>query len=260
MRHRSESRWQQWIISALAFGIFMPAAHARIDIVANAWEYFEFFNLSRFYDHYSTIIDLLIYILLFTGLVRVALEHRFPGRGGKAIAVGLGFILGVAMTIAGEAYGFSIKSFGPLAVSFLALLIGITLYRILRSGGIGRSRAGPLAFLILFVVMLAIAPELFGWFNDYAPLANVLLLIGFLLSLGVLGVSMISGGLRSTQDSRETLTDRRAVTVETHGGAETVRETTMEHRGSIRKRESSSESQSLKPGKPRKRAPPLWAV
>jgi len=199
MRHQSKNRWEQWIVSALAFGILMPAAQARIDIVANVWEYFEFFNLSRFYDHYSTIIDLLIYTLLFTGLVRVALERRFPGKGGKAIAVGLGFILGVAMTIAGEAYGFSIKSFGPLAVSFLALLIGITLYRILLSGGVRRSRAGPLAFLILFVVMMAIAPELFGWFNDYAPMANVLLLIGFLLSLGALGVSLVSGGLRSTQ-------------------------------------------------------------
>lgn len=82
---------------------------------------FEYFDLSRTYEQFASIIDLTIYLLIFVGLARVTLSRRFPGPGGRAISVGIGLSLAITMVVAEQPFGFNLRSFGPIAAGILFL-------------------------------------------------------------------------------------------------------------------------------------------
>ena len=145
---------------------------------------FEFLDLSRTYDHYSAIIDLFIFFLIFLGAAKVTLGRRFTGRAGTALCVGVALALSVGLVIAEERVGFNLNSFGPVAASLLILIFGLLFFLLLHHVGMSKLRSFCLAYITLYFVLHAVSPELFDWISTEVPLMGVLL--GVVLFLTIL--------------------------------------------------------------------------
>ena len=172
------------LITAL-FGIIL-AATARPFSLEDLFRPFEFLDIAEMYDHYSGIVDLFIYLLIFTGTAQVTLGRRFAGRGARAISAGTGISLALAMVMAEEKFGFSIKSFGPVAAGILVLLLGVMIYRLFHYIGMVRPGSWSVAYVTIFIAMHAVAPQFFTWIDETLPIINVVAVIA--LVLAVIGV------------------------------------------------------------------------
>lgn len=148
---------------------------------------FRFLSVSLFYDQFSAIVDLVIYILVFVGAAQVTLGRRYPGRGGQAMVIGIGLTLAISMVLAEERFGFSIRSFGPMAAGILALLFAIMVYGALRWASLGRIRSASIAYAVLALALLVVAPSLFAWFQGKGiPAKEVAVALSLLAVLGIL--------------------------------------------------------------------------
>ncbi len=148
---------------------------------------FEYLNLTEVYDHYSALIDFFIYTLIFVGLAQATLARLYEGRGGRAVAIGVGLSLATAAVIAEETYHFSLKSFGPYATTLTILALGIMTFSTLTRVGMQKTPSAGLAYIIAFFGVNTVAPEFFQWLNKTAPLLGAAALLALLLSLlGVL--------------------------------------------------------------------------
>ena len=155
---------------------------------------FRFLNLSQFYDQFSAVIDLLVYSLVFIGAAQVTLGRRYPGRGGRAMVIGVGLALAVGMVLAEERFGFSIRAFGPLAAGTLVLLFAIMVYCLLRWVSLGKLSSLGLTLLLLALGLLALAPSLPGWIETKGLPAGGLWVVLLALSLLALLSPVPSGG------------------------------------------------------------------
>lgn len=173
------------LASALAFPSLAAAAAPLT--VEDLFRPFEYLNLTEVYDHYSALIDFFIYTLIFVGLSQATLARLYEGRGGRAVAIGVGLSLATAAVIAEETYHFSLKSFGPYATTLTILALGIMTFSTLTRVGMQKTPSAGLAYIIAFFGVNAVAPEFFYWLNETAPILGAAALLALLLSLlGVL--------------------------------------------------------------------------
>ena len=129
-----------------------------------------FSNFPSFYEASWPFIDALVFVLIFVGLARAVFEKRFPGRGGKAMIVGVGLSLAIGMVWAEVEYGFSLKSFGPMAAGIVLLLLLTMLFQVGRTMGFSRKASlGLMAFLGL-PLAVQIVPELVGLIGQILPI------------------------------------------------------------------------------------------
>lgn len=141
-----------------------------------------YLNLAQTYDHYAAIIDLFIYALILIGVAQVTLGPRFAGRGGKAICTGVGISLAIAMTITETRYGFSLKSFGPIAAGIIILLFGIMIYRLLQHTGVSRTGGLAISYAFMFLAVHGAAPRFVAWLQGQLPFLYLLALVGLIAS------------------------------------------------------------------------------
>ena len=149
-------------------------------------------NPAAAYDQHTVLIDLFIYTLIFVGVAQATLGRRFADSGGRVVSLGTGTSLAVAMTLAEAGFGFSLKSFGPVAVTILLVLFAAVAYRLFHFAGLARPISGALAYLALLLVVNAVSPELFsrlpkfwqGFLVIISMLATLLLLAGLSQSFG----------------------------------------------------------------------------
>jgi len=173
------------LASALAFSSL--AVRAAPLTVEDLFRPFEYLNLTEVYDHYSALIDFFIYTLIFVGLSQATFARLYEGRGGRAVAIGVGLSLATAAVIAEETYHFSLKSFGPYATTLTILALGIMTFSTLTRVGMQKTPSAGLAYIIAFFGVNAVAPEFFYWLNETAPILGAGALLALLLSLlGVL--------------------------------------------------------------------------
>jgi hypothetical protein len=109
------------------------------------------------YDRYHIFADFLLFTALFTSAAYVTIGRRF---GHSGIAVSLGIILAVALTAAEPVLGFSVRSFGTLAVLVLLLLTGTALYHGITGFGLKRLPAAFLSILLILLGVVVYAPKL----------------------------------------------------------------------------------------------------
>ncbi|MCX7015817.1 MAG: hypothetical protein NTW86_25235 [Candidatus Sumerlaeota bacterium] len=160
---------KRYILVCLAFLLFvMPQAHAVLSL-EQIFRPYEWVDLSFLYDKYGTVIDLLVYTLIFVGAAQASLGRRFPGNSGRAMSLGAGLALALGMMLAERQWGFNLASFGPAAAGMLALVMGIVIYGLLRYVGMSRSRSAAAAGLMIFLALLMVAPGLFDWLHVAAP-------------------------------------------------------------------------------------------
>jgi len=113
-------------------------------------------NISNIYNSYFSIIDFIIYSLLFIGISQATLGKHFPSRGGKAVSVALGIALAIGLVMSEKTIGFNLRSFGPIAAGILIFLVGIMIFIGLKKTGIASISAAASAFLITYFIILSV--------------------------------------------------------------------------------------------------------
>ena len=131
-------------------------------------EYFS--HLPSFYEASWPLVDALVFVLIFVGLARAAFEKRFAGQGGKALIVGIGLSLAIGMVWAEVEYGFSIKSFGPMAAGLVLLLLLSMLFQVGRAMGISRLGSVALTGFLGLPLAAQLVPDLVSLAAQVLPL------------------------------------------------------------------------------------------
>ena len=119
-------------------------------------------NVANFYDSYWYVIDFFLYLVVFLGAVRVSLEKRFPGRGGQALIIVLGIMLTIAMTWMARSIGFRIAVLWPVAAGLFVGIVALLVFRLMAEQGAKIWKGAATAYVITFLAVQAIMPELFG--------------------------------------------------------------------------------------------------
>jgi hypothetical protein len=153
---------------------------------------FEYLDISSLYSQYSLIIDAVIAFFIFFGIAKVTLGNRFEGRGGKAIIIGVGLGLSIGFLLMEKTLNFSLRSFGPLAVGIILILVGFVFYNLLLSLGFNHTNSICLAYIIDYLSLKLVSPTIFDWIAQTAPFINGILGLGFLIALIKLLFSLFS--------------------------------------------------------------------
>ena len=171
-----------------------------------------FVQFPAFYDSSWPLVDALIYTLVFVGLARTVLERRFPGQGGKALIVGVGLALTVGMVWAEIIYGFSLRSFGFIAMALLAVVLVMMIYHVGQAFGLSKLASVSLVLFAGLPLTAQILPGIAELASGIVPLVII-----FWLASGVLtgtngwhsagwrprGVEGDSSGLLDQSEERE---------------------------------------------------------
>ena len=167
----------------IALSIIIAAAGTGFGSLGEILKPLEYIDVSQIYYRYAIIIDLVVYLMVFVGLAQVTLGNKFQGRGGKAITIAIGVSLAISMAIAERAFGFSLGSFGPIAVGLFLAILGVMIYRLIKHLGAGFAVSGSMAYVIIILFLTATMPGFFAWINQNIPLLNLGLVIGFIWAL-----------------------------------------------------------------------------
>ena len=134
-----------------------------------------------FYDSSWPLVDALIFTLVFVGLSRAVLERRFSGQGGKALILGMGLALTVGMVWAEITYGFSLRSFGPLAMTLVGIILVMMIYQTGQAFGLSKVASASLVLFAGLPLVAQILPGIAELISGVLPLV-----ILFWLASGVL--------------------------------------------------------------------------
>jgi len=153
-------------------------------------EPFKGIDIAATYKEYYLFIDFIIYLVIFTGLAQFVFGKRFPGRGGKAISIGMALTLSVGMSIFSATTGFRLANFGPLAAGIAVLLVGLLVYGFIKHLGGNTLNSGIISFIITYFLIRSVSPELYEWSsnNQFAAWIDAALL----LSIPILIIILVS--------------------------------------------------------------------
>jgi len=154
-------------------------------------------NISRLYDDFSQVIDLVIFFMLFYGLAHVTLGKKFEGRGGNLISIAVGSALAISTLLLERTMGFSLKSFGGVAIFVILGIVSVLLYMTLRSLEVSRQMSFCVTYLAVFFGFNAVSPEMFVWFIERFPTIHLILLFVFFAAVILSAIKLIrlfSGG------------------------------------------------------------------
>jgi len=157
---------------------------------------FAWWSLSDAYTRYAGLFDLVVFCSFFTALSYAALRRQFPGRPGKVLAVVLGLALGVALALAGERAGWSLRDAGPVAVGLLILVSGMMLYWALHAFHMPARIAVPVAILTVLLLYDAIIPAAMVNVRNRGPWTGLLAMLAALALIAQLALATFGGRSR----------------------------------------------------------------
>ena len=89
-------------------------------------------DVPRIYQEYSPFVDFFLYLAFFIGVVQVGLGKTLQS---KAVTISLATMLALGASAMEPVFGFTLRSFGPVAVGVFLLIAGLLVYRTCSSGG-----------------------------------------------------------------------------------------------------------------------------
>ena len=101
-------------------------------------ESLRYLNFGRLYDQFSHTIDLTVFFMLFLGLSKVTLGKKFEGKGGNLICIAISSALAISLLLLERSMGFSLRSFGGVAVLIILAVTSVLLYMMFRSFEVSR--------------------------------------------------------------------------------------------------------------------------
>ena len=168
----------------IVLGLLLLVAPVSASVIDDLFSPFDGVDFSRTYDQYSSIIDLIIYAIMFVGISQATLGKRFEGKGGKAVVSAVGMVLAIGLTISERTFGFNLRSFGPLAAGLFIFFVGFMVYMGIKTAGMDVASSGSIALVITYFSIRAVAPGFFDWMagNKYMSWMHAVLLIAVLFS------------------------------------------------------------------------------
>jgi len=133
------------------------------NVIDSLFRPFSGVDIPRIYDSYSSIIDFIIYSVLFIGLAQATLGKRFEAKGSRAVVSTVGLALAIGLAMSERTLGFNLRSFGPLAAGMFIFLVGFMLYSGIKTAGAGTANAGSIALVITYFSIAAVVPGFFDW-------------------------------------------------------------------------------------------------
>ena len=138
---------------------------------------FQYLDINEFYSQFAPIFDFFVFLVMFTGVARIALEKRFEGRGGRAVIIAVGFSLALGLALAESQFGFNLASLGGMAIAILVILFGMILFYILTSAGLPKTTALAWAFILTYTTLNCLSGEITSWLIGNFPIADLVFLI-----------------------------------------------------------------------------------
>ena len=165
-------------------GLLLFVTPVSASVVDDLFSPFDGVDFSQTYNKYSSVIDLIIYAILFVGITQATLGKRFEGRGGKAVVSAVGMVLAIGLTISERTLGFNLRSFGPLAAALFIFLVGFMIFLGIKTAGMDAASSGSIALVITYFSIRAVAPGFFDWMsgNKYTSWIHAVLLIAVLVA------------------------------------------------------------------------------
>ncbi|MEK7476387.1 MAG: hypothetical protein AAB152_12245 [Candidatus Coatesbacteria bacterium] len=161
----------------------------------NAFDSLKYLDLSGIYAQYSSLIDLTLYFIIFLGLSKFVFDKRFPGRGGKAITIGVGAVLAVSLAVAEGRLGFNLQSFSPIAGLIVILAVGFVLYALWRGMGTPVWISILISLVVMYFGVGSVTPAFLVWVGAHIPLLYVAVVLAI--------VVLVIAGLFSLMDHIE---------------------------------------------------------
>jgi len=145
---------------AITLLLMIPASIKIVsaNIIDNLFRPFRGVDIPRIYDSYASIIDFIIYSVLFIGLAQATLGKRFESKGSRAVVSAVGLALAIGLAMSERSLGFNLRSFGPLAAGMFIFLVGFMLYSGIKTAGAGTVNAGSIALVITYFSIAAVVP------------------------------------------------------------------------------------------------------
>lgn len=168
-----------WLAAVL---LALPVVHASaLADVMNAFTMvFGHQGIASLYMSYHEIIDSILALVFFLSLSLRILGERF----GKGVASVLGIMLAIAFAVFAASTGFSIVVFGPIAFLIILLVLGIFVYENVQRAIHNKLAAFCVAFVLMYTFVLMMGAALWGtWMSENAMVGSILSLI-FILALG----------------------------------------------------------------------------
>jgi len=147
----------------------------------NAFDSLRYLDLSGIYAQYSALIDLTLYFIIFLGLAKFVFEKRFPGRGGKAITIGVGAVLAISLAVAEGRLGFNLQSFSPVAGLIVVLAVGFVLYALWRGMGTPAWIAILISLIVIYFGVGSVTPGFLAWLDTHIPIVHLAVVFAILI-------------------------------------------------------------------------------
>ncbi|MBC2714925.1 MAG: hypothetical protein HF978_06410 [Desulfobacteraceae bacterium] len=190
----------------------------------NFLEPFDRLHIGPFISKYSDWILFTLLLFLFWAVAGIALRKRFEDSRHLRIlvtSVALLLSVGTYYSIYEGWLHLSLEGFGLFGAAIVFIVIFFIIFGAIRAYGMRLSNALPLGFLLFFVSLWAISPNMFHTLNEKFPLANTLLGLLFLVSLFKIIAAFF---MHSGPKPSETAKDLRRVDIETPENEEIDRE------------------------------------
>jgi hypothetical protein len=158
---------------------------------------FALWDISATYDHYSAFFDLAIYTAIFVALAQSVYGLRFQGRPGRILSSAVGLGLAISLTLAEEQFGWNLRAAGPIAAVILLVLVGVLILHVMLKAHVAWRLAAPLTYVLLYMFVRALSPELFDMIMDRAPFIHLLSAVVLLVCVWQFGVALWPGGGKS---------------------------------------------------------------
>lgn len=148
-------------------------------------------GLPGLYNKYTSFIDFTLYLILFLGIARAALEKQFKGRAGKAIIVALGIAFAFALAVWESEQNWNLSKLGPLVATLFILILVYSLYLLLKDSLKNITLSVAIVFLGVYFCLRTVFQPLWEWYEQNAPIIISLLQLGLILAL-IYGIYTVS--------------------------------------------------------------------
>jgi hypothetical protein len=157
-------------------------------------ESLQYFNFDRFLGMYQGIIELVIYFMIFFSICRAVISRLFSDspRAANLISIGFGLAFTFGMIKLKSRIGFGLDSFGGIGIVVMMALLYVISYWIFHALGSEAKKAFLWSFLVVFIGMNAVSPQVMGYFVEKFPTLHIVLWIMSMVAFIYLVISVFT--------------------------------------------------------------------
>ena len=147
---------------------------------------FSHIDPSQIISKYDDWILFTLLIFFFWSVIGIALRKKFEDSRHLRVmvtSIALMFAVGTYYSIYKGWLNFNFQSLGFFGVVFIFIIIFFILYGLFRGYGISLAKSFFLSYVLFYMSLWALSPNIFHTIADFSPLINLILLILFLYSL-----------------------------------------------------------------------------